>query len=329
MSTKKLQIITPIVTSVNGQTGDVTLDVSGSGDSMKKLTFTGGATGEYDGSNDVSVTIPEDRFYVLNLGEDADKDVIITNDYDEVIEAINTCKLIALMVDVGDISLVTTQINTDSSGVVISITIVFTTPGQIVAYDWIKETKKLELLDVYEVPCVDGLASSSGVIYRDASKWTVKDLAEFSLPYCILRYSQGQFNKSEAEIKQAFQKGAIFLLDTASGESSSSGTVPQVLQPLYPCVTRTIDHIPDSINFIYIFWLSSGNPKIVTLRWNYNRDGMVTETTRELLSYKAGNGISISYDGTISVTAAKMYSGTSTPADSLGENGDIYLQTEG
>lgn len=47
-------------------------------------------------------------------------------------------------------------------------------------------------------------------------------------------------------------------------------------------------------------------------------------------AYKAGNGISISNDGTISVTAAKIYSGTSdTPSADLGENGDIYIQTEG
>lgn len=47
-------------------------------------------------------------------------------------------------------------------------------------------------------------------------------------------------------------------------------------------------------------------------------------------AYKAGNGISISNDGTISVTAAKIYSGTSNaPSADLGENGDIYIQTEG
>lgn len=47
-------------------------------------------------------------------------------------------------------------------------------------------------------------------------------------------------------------------------------------------------------------------------------------------TYKAGNGISISNDGTISVTAAKIYSGTSNaPSADLGENGDIYIQTEG
>ena len=50
----------------------------------------------------------------------------------------------------------------------------------------------------------------------------------------------------------------------------------------------------------------------------------------KIKNYTAGNGISISDDGTISVTAAKIYSGTSdTPSADLGENGDIYIQTEG
>lgn len=46
-------------------------------------------------------------------------------------------------------------------------------------------------------------------------------------------------------------------------------------------------------------------------------------------TYKAGTGISIADDGTISVTVAKIYSGTTTPDNLTGENGDIYLQTEG
>lgn len=55
MSTKKLQIVTPIVTSVNGETGDVELN------SLKNpnaLTFTGGVTGTYDGSSAKTVAIP-------------------------------------------------------------------------------------------------------------------------------------------------------------------------------------------------------------------------------------------------------------------------------
>lgn len=63
--------------------------------------------------------------------------------------------------------------------------------------------------------------------------------------------------------------------------------------------------------------------------WNFDNSSWeikdITSTT-----YKAGNGISISNDGTISVTAAKIYSGTSNaPSADLGENGDIYIQTEG
>lgn len=50
----------------------------------------------------------------------------------------------------------------------------------------------------------------------------------------------------------------------------------------------------------------------------------------KIKNYTAGNGISISDDGTISVTAAKIYTGTSNaPSADLGENGDIYIQTEG
>ena len=50
----------------------------------------------------------------------------------------------------------------------------------------------------------------------------------------------------------------------------------------------------------------------------------------KIKTYTAGNGISISNDGTISVTAAKIYTGTSNaPSADLGENGDIYIQTEG
>ena len=50
----------------------------------------------------------------------------------------------------------------------------------------------------------------------------------------------------------------------------------------------------------------------------------------KIKTYTAGNGISISDDGTISVTAAKIYTGTSNaPSADLGENGDIYIQTEG
>lgn len=44
---------------------------------------------------------------------------------------------------------------------------------------------------------------------------------------------------------------------------------------------------------------------------------------------KAGNGLSISADGTLSVTTATYYTGTSDPVNTLGADGDLYLKTEG
>ena len=40
----------------------------------------------------------------------------------------------------------------------------------------------------------------------------------------------------------------------------------------------------------------------------------------------AGNGISISPDNVISITAPRVYSGADVPADTLGDNDDIYIQ---
>lgn len=49
----------------------------------------------------------------------------------------------------------------------------------------------------------------------------------------------------------------------------------------------------------------------------------------KIKNYTAGNGISISDDGTISVTTATYYTGTADPVNTLGADGDLYLKTEG
>lgn len=44
---------------------------------------------------------------------------------------------------------------------------------------------------------------------------------------------------------------------------------------------------------------------------------------------KVGNGLSISTDGTLSVTTATYYTGSADPVNTLGADGDLYLKTEG
>lgn len=52
-------------------------------------------------------------------------------------------------------------------------------------------------------------------------------------------------------------------------------------------------------------------------------------TTTSIGAIKVGNGLSISDDGTLSVTTATYYTGTADPVDTLGADGDLYLKTEG
>lgn len=51
-------------------------------------------------------------------------------------------------------------------------------------------------------------------------------------------------------------------------------------------------------------------------------------TVSTIGAIKVGNGLSIADDGTLSVTTATYYTGASDPVDTLGKDGDLYLQTE-
>ena len=161
MSTKKLQIVTPIVTSVNGQTGDVTLNISGGGaGSMKKLTFTGAATGEYDGTADVSVNIPSD-VYIIQL----DANDILVNDFDELINAIKSQKILIIFdkngyqvaTDADVIDSTQVQLDTNSFNLTIYISIV-------------RDTKKATFQYGYGLNMEYGVGSfdpKSGIVYYD------------------------------------------------------------------------------------------------------------------------------------------------------------------
>lgn len=265
MSTKKLQIVTPIVTSVNGQTGDVTLTneskslgltsaavgqipkvkavdsngvptewepamlPSGGIGNMKKLTFTGAVTGEYDGSNDVSVKIPSD-VYVAQIEATSG---ILVNDYDELVSAIKSHKIIILLIGkTADDLIVITTANFDSTKVTLSV------PQQeyLINFTIAKDTKKLAASYLYHfsMEIKEGVDPKSGVVYFDEATWL--------------------------------------------------------------CSTK-----------------DSASPIATT-----STAGMI----------KVGNGLSISDDGTLSVTTATYYTGTADPVDTLGADGDLYLKTE-
>ena len=234
MSTKKLQIVTPIVTSVNGQTGDVTLDISGGGTgNMKKLTFTGAVTGEYDGTTDVSVDIPS-NVYVVQF----DTSDTLVNDFDELVSAINSHKIIMLLSNgTADVFVANNAYIELSNSNPKSVLLSFVSENQFCFCSIDKDTKKITMsyLYCYCMKLSEGFEPKSGVVYFDKATGLCST------------------------------KDSISPIAT----SSTAGTI------------------------------------------------------------KVGNGLSISDDGTLSVTTATYYTGTSDPTDTLGADGDLYLQTEG
>lgn len=225
------QIYNNVVTSVNGQTGDVTLDVSGGAGSMKKLTFTGAATGEYNGTTDVSVNIPSD-VYVIKF----DANDILINDFDELVNAIKSHKILVMPDDRATIIIYETRFNFDNSNNV-------------------KEVFLLCIMDNILCACV---------IDRDTKKFTAQ---LFNFPI---------FDSST--------------LDEKSGNVYYDKTKKN-------------------------FFIKDTTPPIATA----STAGAI----------KVGNGLSISADGTLSVTTATYYTGTADPVNTLGADGDLYLKTEG
>ncbi len=265
MSTKKLQIVTPIVTSVNGQTGDVTLTneskslgltsavvgqipkvkavdsngvptewepaalPSGGAGNMKKLTFTGAVTGEYDGTTDVSIDIPSD-VYIAQINATSG---ILVNDYDELVSAIRSHKIIILLIGETAELIAITIADFDSTKVTLSV------PEQeyFINFTIAKDTKKLAASYLYHfsMKIQEGVDPKSGVVY----------------------------------------------FDEATGLCSTKDSVSPIA------------------------------------------------TTSTAGTIKVGNGLSISDDGTLSVTTATYYTGTADPVNTLGADGDLYLKTEG
>lgn len=259
------QIYNNVVTSVNGQTGDVTLTneskslgltsaavgqipkvkavdsngvptewesvalPSGSAGSMKKLTFTGAVTGEYDGSNDISIDIPSD-VYIAQINATSS---ILINDYDELVSAIKSHKIIILLFGENAEPIVISIATFDSTKVTLGVPM----QEHFIDFTIAKDTKKLTASYLYHfsMKIQEGVDPKSGIVY----------------------------------------------FDETTGLCSTKDNVSPI----------------------------------------------ATVSTAGII--KVGNGLSISADGTLSVTTATYYTGTTDPVNTLGADGDLYLKTEG
>lgn len=262
MSTKKLQIVTPIVTSVNGQTGDVTLDISGGG--------TGTPVQSDWNQNDETASdyIKNRPFYTINMDS-----VTWDGSTDGKIKT-------------GFYYLVSEQEFNESYFLGATVTIISTTLS----------TGTSEKNDAVVASWKASQSFNNHVSTNNIVKFYESSGSEVNFMYYILEDNTEQIISASSSF--LFPKKGLYFMRYEDDDvlAYASSLVP-----------------------------SGANNKYKTLNSNY----LPTATTASIGAIKVGNGLSISEDGTLSVTTATYYSGTSTPANTLGVDGDLYLQTEG
>lgn len=295
MSTKKIQITTPIVTSVNGQTGDVTL-----ANESKSLGLTSAAVGQIPkvkavDSNGVPtewepVAMPSGSAGTLvqsdwNQNDETASDYIknrpfYTINMDSIIWDGSTDGKIKA----GFYYLVSEQEFNESYFLGATVTIISTTLS----------TGTSEKNNVVVASWKASQSFNNNVSTNNIVKFYQSDESEVSFMYYILEDNTEQIVSASSSFLFP-KKGLYFMRDEDDDVLAYASSI-----------------VP-----------SGANNKYKTLNSNY----LPIATTASIGAIKVGNGLSISDDGTLSVTTATYYTGTADPVNTLGADGDLYLQT--
>lgn len=179
MSTKKLQIVTPIVTSVNGQTGDVTLT-----NESKSLGLTSAAVGQIPkvkavDSNGVPTewepaTLSGDMIYMLDMVEGEGDTVTINNNFDDVVAAINQGKII-----VSDGFYFLTSCSPES-GTVTEIEFTVLGNGYSESLTWNRgNSTAIVTAQIFPVFGQEALSASGAVYFDDSKGFIIKNVGMY------------------------------------------------------------------------------------------------------------------------------------------------------
>lgn len=195
---------------------------SGGAGSMKKLTFTGATTGEYDGTADVSINIPSDVYVIPSFETDT-----FDRDFDELVNAIKNYKTLVLADDRSTITIYDAWFNFDASKNIKEIVLCLTADACFCGLI-INKTSKTVTSQQFDFPIIDSSIlnqSSSGIVYWDkkSGQYSIKNISSTSgSPYVInvtldtKQSSIGNWvlgysctcDKTYAEVLAAYQGGA-------------------------------------------------------------------------------------------------------------------------
>lgn len=291
------------------------------------ISSTGGGSGsdvfgvEIDDNNNITTSFDDIKNAIQNH-------LILMRNYDGLsstligayyVDTTNHNDVIQLFHQVGDsCQLFTLQRPSESTTVTQSLELFFVptanfnnSPASGAAY-WNASNKEWEIKDINQLP-INQLPYEPFILEFDTTKDPVTN-NDSSVKYYLktpVNTIWNMYNSNKGHIFYILLAGKVIQLFTSSMGSSGS-------------------------NYHITFLSMSPRHKTIiaidSWTWESAENTLTRYGSTDLTAtaYKAGNGISISDDGTISVTAAKIYSGTNNaPSADLGENGDIYIQTEG
>lgn len=275
------QIYNNVVTSVNGQTGDVTLDVSGG---------SAGTLVQSDWNQNDEIASD----YIKNRPGGYSKQVSINID---------------------------TDITAGMEGLI--------SDGEDFLYrlpiDNINDLRGAKIGETQN----DAVTIDSIIFYDENDKFKRfygLSGSEFSVAFFVVKEDNTALDENNTIF---INKGIYIYINAVGGHLyiNNNGTV------IYPIDTRLIP-VQSTSDYIKVFQSEAGTRLDWNLRFDYRQFAFTEDSSGNLVLYinqlyKAGKGISISNDRTISVTTATYYTGTADPVNTLGADGDLYLKTEG
>lgn len=321
-------------------------------DESKSLGLTSAAVGQIPkvkavDSNGVpteweSVAMPSggssDMFYVLDMVDGEGDTYTINNDFDEAVSAIDQGKV---FVYEGACLLATYS---SSDGTANQITLGLDGfEGHIAILTWNRGNSSATV-KLYLSPVIDPEAiTTAGALYYDGG-FTIKSEAELGGAYVVETDSNDVLINDYTEFENAVKKGMHIVIK--AGDDSFAVCVSSaytdstidctfsirssLLIVTFDKATKkatasmyTLPIITDESSSGAVYYDKTAN--------SYPIKDMTPQTASASTAgtIKVGKGLSISDDGTLSVTTATYYTGTSDPVDTLGADGDLYLQTEG
>lgn len=290
-------------------------------------------------------TLSGDMIYALDIVSGEGDTYTINNNFDDVVAAIDEGKIIVF----DGTCLIVSHTISETDGTVSEIEFTTIVKGYVGSLTWNRKSSTVTITDqIFPIFGLEALSTPGVVYFGDDGKFTIKSAFSSGGIY-VVKSQKDILVNDYTELENAIKNHRVIVLNSDSNDF------------FMVCTTASYDETSISLTFQYSNLViqsriaketkkitsSSGVLPAVeeesfsqsesgSVYWDKKtREFIIKDTTSPMATtsaagiIKVGNGLSISADGTLSVTTATYYTGTADPVNTLGADGDLYLKTEG